>query len=182
MQVQALELRPGLLVSHQGRMCSVVWWNILRNDRRLFVQMRIKDIETGRVQELKEHGDTRFEVLDKEEKELSHSYRDGIDEVFFTEDGEEVRCPVAAAEDALKWPAEHYIGFYVSGRLVSVSPPKTAVLEITETAPPIRGHGTGQKEAVLENGIKVKVNMLCDVGDRVRVDTETLEFKERVTG
>src|SRR5689334_14010596 len=75
MQVPALDLRPGYLVSFEGRMCSVVWWNILRNDRRLFVQMRIKDIESGRVQELKEHGDTKFEVLDKEEKDLTHSYR-----------------------------------------------------------------------------------------------------------
>jgi hypothetical protein len=54
------------------------------------------------------------------------------------------------------------------------------VLTITETSPPIRGAGTGQKEAVLENGMKVKVNMLCDVGDKVRLDTETLEFKERI--
>lgn len=182
MQVQALDLRPGTLVSYEGRMCTVVWWNILRNDRRLFVQMRIKDIESGRVQELKEHGDTKYEVLDKEEKELSYSYRDGLQEVFFTEDGEEVRCSIPATEDALKWPAEHYVGFYVNGNLVSVSPPKTTVLKIAETAPPIRGQGTGQKEAVLENGIKVKVGLLCDVGDRVRIDTETLEFKERVTG
>ena len=28
--------------------------------------------------------------------------------------------------------------------------------------------------------MKVKVNMLCDVGDKVRIDTETLEFKERI--
>lgn len=179
MQVQALDLRPGYLVSYEGRMCSVVWWNILRNDRRLFVQMRIKDIESGRVQELKEHGDTKFEVLDKEEKDLTYSYRDGIQEVFFTEDGDEVRCSVPAAEDALKWPAEHYVGFYVSGNLVSVSPPKTAVVTIKETSPPVRGQ-TGQKEAVLENDLKVKVGLLCDVGDKVRIDTETLEFRERV--
>jgi elongation factor P len=180
MQVSALELRPGTLVSHEGRMCTVVWWNILRNDRRAFVQMRIKDLETGRVQELKEQTDSKWTVLDKEEKDLAHSYRDGAAEVFFTPEGEEVRCPVAAAEDALKWPAETYTGFYVSGQLVSVLPPKHAVLTITETSPPIRGAGTGQKEAVLENGMKVKVNMLCDVGDKVRLDTETLEFKERI--
>jgi Elongation factor P, C-terminal len=34
---------------------------------------------------------------------------------------------------------------------------------------------------VLENGIKVKVNLLTDVGEKVRIDTETLEFKERVS-
>ena len=33
----------------------------------------------------------------------------------------------------------------------------------------------------LENGIKVRVNLLVAPGDRVRVDPETLEFKERVT-
>lgn len=182
MQLQALDLRPGYLVSHQGRMCKVTWWNILRNDRRQFVQMKLKDIQSGRVTELKEHGDTKYEVLDNEEVDLAYSYRDGLDEVFFTDAGEEVRCPIAAAEDALLWPADAYRGFYVQGQLVSVSPPKTAVLTVQETAPPIRGGGTGQKEAVLENGVKVKVNLLTEVGDRVRVDTETLEFKERVTG
>ncbi|HEX5054542.1 MAG TPA: hypothetical protein VFZ65_22385 [Planctomycetota bacterium] len=180
MQVSANELRPGTLVSHEGRMCTVVWWNILRNDRRAFVQMRIKDLQNGRVTELKEHTDSKWEVLDKEEKDLGHSYRDGIVEVFFTPEGEEVRCSVPAAEDALKWPSDVYKGFFVSGQLVAVFPPKHSILTITETSPPIRGAGTGTKEAVLENGLKVKVNMLCDTGDKVRIDTETLEFKERI--
>jgi elongation factor P len=181
-QLPALDLRPGTLVSYDGRMCKVTWWNILKNDRRQFVQMKLKDIQTGRVSEVKEFGDTKYEVLENEEVDLTHSYRDGPVEVFFTEDGEEVRCSVAAAEDALLWPAETYTGFYVQGQLVSVNPPKTSVLTVTETAPPIKGAGTGQKPAVLENGVTVKVGMLTNVGDKVRIDTETHEFKERVTG
>jgi len=161
-------------------MCTVTWWNILRNDRRLFVQMKLKDLLTGRVSELKEHGDSKYEVLDKAEVDLSHSYRDGQEEVFYKENGDEVRCAVAAAEDALFWPAEHYRGFFVSDQLVAVFPPKHAIVAIKDTSPPIRGAGTGQKEAVLENGVKVKVGMLCDVGEKVRIDTETLEFKERI--
>ena len=179
MQVAALDLRPGYLVSYEGRMCTVMWWNILRNDRRLFVQMKIKDVQSGRVTELKEHGDTKYEVLDKEEVDLTHSYRDGQEEVFYRESGDEVRCPIAAAEDALQWPSDAYRGFFVNDALVAVFPPKHSVLTITETSPPIRGAGTGQKEAVLENGMKAKVGMLCDVGDKVRIDTETGEFKER---
>lgn len=180
MQVSALDLRPNYLVRYEGRMATVVWWNILRNDRRAFVQMRIKDLENGRVTELKEHTDSKWEVLDKEEVDLSHSYRDATEEVFYKEDGEEVRCPLAAAEDALQWPSEAYRGFFVNGALVAVFPPRFSVLTIKETAPPIRGAGTGQKEAVLENGMKVKVGLLCDVGEKVRIDTETLEFKERI--
>jgi elongation factor P len=182
MLVPALDLRPGFLVSYEGRMCSVVWWNILRNDRRLFVQMRIKDIHSGRVQELKEHGDSKYEVLDKDEIELSHSYRDGLDEVFFTPEGDEVRCSVAAAEDALRWRAEVYKGLFVSGQLVFVDPPPTVVLRVTDTSPPVKNAGTSLKDAVLENGMKVRVNNLVASGDRVRVDTATGEFRERVQG
>ena len=181
MNVAANELRPGMLVRHEGRMCSVLWWNILRNDRRAFVQMRIKDLQSGRVQELKEHTDSKWEVLDKEEVDLTHSYRDGQEEVFYNESGEEVRCAVAAAEDALYWPSESYKGLYVDNKLVAVSAPRFSILKITETAPPMKGGGSGQKDAVLENGAKVKVGLLCDVGDRVRIETETKEFRERVT-
>ncbi len=181
MELAALDLRKGYLVSHQGRMCSVFHWNILRNDRRLFVQLKLKDLLTGRVSELKEHGDTKYEVLENEIKELSYSYRDGAEEVFYTEDGEEVRCPHEAAEDALMWQCDTYPGFFVSGKLVTISLPQSVVGVVKETAPPMRGGGSGLKEAVLENGLKVKVSLLTDVGDKVRLDAETLEFKERVT-
>ncbi len=102
MHLAALDLRPGYLVRYEGRMCTVSWWNILRNDRRQFIQLKLKDIQTGRGTEIKDNPDTKYELLDNEELDLTHSYRDGIDEVFFKEDGEEVRCGVAAAEDALR--------------------------------------------------------------------------------
>ena len=180
MQLAALDLRKGMLVGHEGRMCTVIHWNILRNDRRLFVQMKLKDLETGRVTELKEHGDSKYEVLDNEVAELTHSYRDGTQEVFFKEDGEEVRCPAAACEDALRWEADSYQGFFVNGQLVTIHPPQSVVATVKETAPPMKGAGSGLKDAVLENGLKVRVGLNVDVGDKVRLDPETLEFKDRV--
>ena len=48
--------------------------------------------------ELKEHADSKYEVLDSEMIELTHSYRDGESEVFYTPDGVEYRCPRAAVE------------------------------------------------------------------------------------
>ena len=43
--------------------------------------------KSGRVTELKEHGDTKFEVLEKDNVELSHSYQEGPEEVFYDGDG-----------------------------------------------------------------------------------------------
>jgi hypothetical protein len=36
------------------------------------------------------------------------------------------------------------------------------------------------KDALLDNGVKIRVSQLVEIGDRVRLDPETLEFKERV--
>ena len=177
MQLSALDLRKGMLVSYQGQMCTVAHWNILRNDRRLFVQMRLKDIQSGRTSELKEHAETKFDLLDSQTVELSHSYRDGNDEVFFSPEGEEVRCAHDAAEDALRWQADAYVGFFVDGRLLTVSPPKTVVATVVETPP--KSGGTGFKDALLDNGVRIKVSQIVAPGDKVRLDPETLEFKER---
>jgi translation elongation factor P/translation initiation factor 5A len=103
MQSNAMDLRKGFLVKHQARTCTVIHWNILRNDRRTFVQMKLKDLETGRITELKEHGDSKYEVLDSEVVELAHSYRDGEDDVFYTPAGVEYRCLHAATRSSSAW-------------------------------------------------------------------------------
>jgi elongation factor P len=180
MQLSALDLRKGFLILYEGRMCNVIYWNILRNDRRQFVQMKVKDLLSGRVQEMKEHGETKYEVLDTEKIDLTHSYRDGNEEVFYTASGEEYRVAHEAAADALLWPGETYKGLLADGKLVAIALPMTVVATVTDTAPPMKGGGSGTKDAMLDNGVKVRVSLLTAVGDKVRLDPETLEFKERV--
>ncbi len=176
----ATDIRRGYLVSHQGRMCTVADWSIMRNDRRQYVFVTLKDLQTGRITELKENGDTKFEVLEKDNVDLSHSYSDGNEEVFYDEDGAEFRCPKEAAQDALLWPSETYLGFVVNEKLVSISPPSSVILRVTETAPPIKSGSNSFKDAILENGVKLRVSQLVATGERVRVDPLALEFRERI--
>ncbi len=181
MQLSALDLRKNILIEYEGRMWTVIEWSIMRNDRRQKVFVTIKDLLSGRVKELTEHGDSRFEVLDKDNVELSHSYNDGLEAVFYDKDGGEHRCVLEAAKDALQWGSDSYIGFMVNEKLIMVSPPSSVVIKVKECAPPMKGGNNSWKDAVLENGVKVKVSNLVNVGERVRIDPVTLEFRERVT-
>ena len=178
-QSNALDLRKGALIEYQNRMCNVIAWSIMRNDRRQYVFITLKDLLTGRVTELKEHGETKFEVLDNEKVELSHSYAEGPEDVFYDKDGGEHRCSTEAAKDALMWECEAYIGFLVNGRLVSVSTPQSVIATVKDTSPPMKGANNSWKDAVLVNGVKLKVSNLVNVGDKIRVDPFTLEFRER---
>jgi elongation factor P len=179
-QLAANELRKGMLVDLQGKTATITHWNIWKSDRRSKIQLRFKEILTGRTSESTVLPDDRFLVLESEVVDISHSYQDGTDEVFFTDAGEEWRCPSAGLEEVLKWQAPAYRGLVVDGRLVTVTLPSSLVLAVADTTPSVKGIPNATKDAVLENGITVKVGLFINVGDRVRIDTETLEVKERV--
>src|SRR5664279_5433491 len=62
-------------------------------------------------------------------------------------------------------------------KLLTVEPPQSVIATVAETTPPIKGVLNGLKDAVLDNGMTVKVGMVINIGDRVRINTETGEYK-----
>jgi elongation factor P len=179
-QTTAIELRKGFLIEVQGRPCRITFWNLWKSDRRSRIQLKVKDILNGRVSEITAHGEDKYNLLESETVDLTYGYRDGNEEVFYTEAGEEHRCPVDGVAEQVRWQADVYRGLFVDGKLLTVEPPANLVVAVAETTPPIKGILNGLKDATLTNGIQVKVGMLVDVGDKVRIDTETLEYRERV--
>lgn len=181
-QVTAIDTRKGMLLRVDGRMCRVVAWNIWKSDRRSRIQMKFKEMLTGRTWETTAQPDDRYDVLDVTTLELEHSYRDGAEEVFYTPDGEEKRFPAEGLEDVLRWGCERYRGLVVDDELVAVTPPPTLVVTVAETEPPVKGQpSSGLKDATLTNGVKVRVSVMVGVGEKIALDSDTLEFKERVS-
>jgi elongation factor P len=71
---------------------------------------------------------------------------------------------------------------YVDDKAVSIEIPATMEYTVTDTPPAIKGAtATNQyKEATLETGLKVQVPPFIEPGEKVRVDTRTGEYLERV--
>ena len=59
--------------------------------------------------------------------------------------------------------------------------PASLTFEIKETTPGVKGNSATNiwKEAVLENGVRIKVPLFIKKGDLIRVDTRTGEYLER---
>ena len=71
----------------------------------------------------------------------------------------------------------------ISGDIVlSVQLPNLMEFEVTETGPGVKGDTVSNvfKPATLENGMEVKVPLFINLGDKVKVDTRTNEYVERV--
>jgi len=56
------------------------------------------------------------------------------------------------------------------------------ILEVTETDPGLRGDTAtgGSKPAILETGLKVNVPLFINIGDKVKIDTRSGGYLERV--
>jgi elongation factor P len=65
---------------------------------------------------------------------------------------------------------------------LSAEPPTFVTLEVAYTEPGVKGDTATNtlKPATLDNGAEVMVPLFCNVGDKVKVDTRTGEYVERV--
>jgi len=152
------------------------------------MRAKIKNIETGAVQERNfKMGDT-FDDLEITQRFMKFSYADG-DLLYFTEEETWESVPVSAADakDAMLYNTEEGDGTvftfeYANGKLMNINPPTFVVLRVVETAPAIAGDTARNalKTAKLESGLEVKVQMFISIGDKVRIDTRTGEYCERV--
>ena len=71
---------------------------------------------------------------------------------------------------------------YINDKPVSIEIPDSVELKVSDTPPALAGAtATNQyKEATLETGLKVQVPPFVKPGEKIRIDTRTSEYLERV--
>ena len=92
--------------------------------------------------------------------------------------------PVESLGEQMKFlaPEMEVKANFVEGKPVSISLPKTVIATVEETEPALKGQtasSSGGKPAVLDNGIRVQVPLFVETGEKIVVNTETLEYVER---
>lgn len=97
---------------------------------------------------------------------------------------EQIALSKAQIGDGIKYLKENtVVGILKHGeRIIGVDMPNHMELEVTETAPGEKGNTAqgGSKPATLETGAVVNVPFFINIGDKIRVDTRTNEYLDRV--
>jgi elongation factor P len=184
--IVATDLRVGHLVLYNGkphRVASMI--HRTPGNLRGFVQAKLVNIETGSNQEIRFATDDKLERAMLDEHKLQFSYKAGDDFHFMNTESYEM---VELSKDVLGENAGYLtegmlIGAqYFEGRVVGIDPPMFVELKVTETTPNIKGAAVQNtsKPAILETGLEIKVPPYIEEGDRVKVDTRTGQFVERL--
>jgi len=182
----ANDIRVGWVISHNGKRWSVTSiMKVKPGKGGAFVQCDLRDVDSG------SKGGERFRSEDKVEKlmvediKCQFMYNDGTDCHFMNlNDYEQFTMPTEALGESVKFlaPEMEVSASFISGAPVSVSLPKTIIATVEETEPALRGQtatSSGGKPAILDNGVRVQVPTFIEIGERIVVNTETLEYVER---
>ena len=184
--IAATQLKVGMVIMHNGKPHRVT--NVLHvtpGNWRGMVQTRLVNIESGSNAEHRFRSEDKVERAHLEQHNLQYSYR-GADDFHFmnTENYEMVSLHGDVLGETVGYLTEGMVieALYYQGRVVGIEVPIFVELEVKETTPNIKGAAVQNtsKPAILETGLEIKVPPYIEEGDRVRIDTRTGEFVERM--
>lgn len=184
--IAATQLKLGNVIMHNGKPHRVT--NVIHRtpgNLRGFVQATLVNIENGSKNEHRFSSEDKVERAALEEHSLQFSYRAG-DEFHFmnTESYEMLPLGKDVLGEAVGYLTEGMVisAMYFQGRVVGIEVPMFVELAVKETTPTIKGAAVQNtdKPATLETGLEIKVPPYIKEGDRVKVDTRTGEFVERL--
>lgn len=148
------------------------------------VKMKFKNLLTESPSEAVYKADDKFDVVVLEKKDVSYSYFGDPMYVFMDTDYNQYEVEAETMSDALNFlqdGMECEVVFY-NGKPISVELPNSVVREITYTEPAVKGDTSGKvmKPARIATGFELPVPLFCEIGDKIEIDTRTLEYKNRV--
>ncbi len=184
--ISAGDFRKGVTVEIDGQVWSISDFQHVKPGKgAAFVRTRLKNVMTGAVLERTFNPTDKYPPAHIETKEMQYLYEDGSLYYFMdVETYEQIPLNHDQVEDAINFIVENQtvkVRFF-KGSPFSVDAPNFVELTITETEPGFKGDtATGTtKPAILETGYKINVPLFVNEGDRIRVDTRTGEYMERV--
>jgi elongation factor P len=150
-----------------------------------FVRTKVRDIRTGRVNDLTFRSGEKFDEIRMENKDMQFLYADGDEFNFMdSETYEQLALGANVVGEAAKWLKENDTASlqYAGDELIGVEPPMFVELEVTETEPGFKGDTVqgGTKAATLETGAVVQVPMFINNGDILKIDTRDARYITRV--
>jgi len=186
MMIKATDIRRGMVITMEGTNFVVVdFAHHTPGNLRAMVQTKLRNMSSGSLIEKRLRSVDQIEVPYVETKEYEYLYSSGDEHVFMdTETFDQLSFQPEILGTAMQYilPNSRVKVMHVDDKPVSIEVPASIDLVVTETPPTIKGAtATNQyKDAVLENGLKVQVPPFIGPGEKIRIDTRTGEYVERV--
>ncbi|MBI3500190.1 MAG: elongation factor P [Bacteroidetes bacterium] len=180
------DIGNGSVIRYNGDLCQITeLQHRTPGNKRAFVQVRMRNLRTGKMLDQRFRSGEEVEVARLEYKMMQYLYEDGANLVCMDPATyEQIYVPKTLFGEGTKFLKEGMevkIGIE-SETPIYAEPPTFVEVEIIRTEPGVRGNTAtnAMKPATVETGATVNVPLFVNQGDKIRIDTRTSEYVERV--
>lgn len=185
---KASELKKGMVVEVNGIPHMVKQIEVRNPSSRgasTLYKVRFNNLKTGQKLDESLKGDDIFKEADYVRAKAQFSYIDGDNYVFMNvEDYTQYTLSSEDLEDQIGYLTEGLEGIVallVDDEVIGIELPSSVIMAIVETSPAIKGATASArtKTALLTTGIEIQVPEYLEMGELVKVNTETGKFMSR---
>jgi elongation factor P len=184
--VSTNDLKNGMTLDLDGTLFQVIEFQHVKPGKGgAFVRTKLRNVRTGAVVERTFNAGIKVGLAIVDRREMQFLYRDGDGFVFMdTGTYEQANVPAAIVGDMARYLSEGSMATVAQhqGNPIAVELPASAALKVTQTQAAVRGdtRTNVMKPATLETGHVVQVPLFVEEGARIKVDTRTGNYIERV--
>ncbi len=179
------DLKPGRAISIDGEPYLVLASQFGRKSQsKANMQCKLKNLQTGVIMARNFQGSEKIEPADVGYRHVQFLFKDKDAATFMDLESYD-QFPLALEN------LEEIVGYLTEGlecdalmygeKPISIKLPATVIMTVIETIPGVKGDTAtgGSKPATTDTGLVVNVPLFVNEGDKVKVNTETGEYKER---
>lgn len=181
------DFRNGLVLRMDNELFTIVEFQHVKPGKGgAFVRTKFKNMKTGRVIDRTFRSGEKVEDVRVESKRVQFLYKQGSDQFIFMDTNSYEQFFISS--DMIGNAADYLIEdmevdiLFDAHEPISINLPIFVELKIIKTEPGVRGDTAtgGTKPATLETGKVVQVPLFIEKNEKVKVDTRTGEYIERV--
>jgi elongation factor P len=180
------EFKRGLKIELDGAPYVIVEFQHVKPGKGgAFIRTKLKNLLTGKVLDQTFRSGERVKRPDLMEREMQYLYQEGDRFCLMdNENYEQIMLTEEQVGEARLYLADNLDVkvLFFNQQPVAVEVPTFVELEVTQTEPGVKGDTAtgGTKPATLESGVTIHVPLFINEGDRLKVDTRTGAYIERL--
>jgi elongation factor P len=182
------DFRNGLVINFNGDLYSIIEFQHVKPGKGpAFVRTKLRNLKTGKVLPNTFTSGVKIDVQRVERRGYQYLYKEGTDYHFMNNETFEQtfinEALIGAPAAFLKEGQNVEILVHAeTEEPLTVDLPPYVELEITYTEPGERGNTATNtlKDATVETGATVRVPLFINTGEKIKVDTRTGDYSERV--
>ena len=186
MKITAVEIKPGMIIEDKND-----YWDVLKAQHvkpgkgGAFNQVELKSITKGTKLNERFRSSETVEKAELEEKKFNFLYLDN-ENCYFMDNKtfEQISIPKSLTEKKYKLLKENVevIISVMDEKPLSLDLPNNVecIIDVTDAAIKGQTAASSYKPATLDNGMKISVPPFVESGDKIILDTRTLEYVKKV--